>query len=476
MNQKESIRKKIEELKEQSEGFLSDERLPSDVKFFISSILSLMKVIVLVLLEKKTRKNSSNSGLPPSRNNGPNGNRNKKSEKDGDKKKGSKLNNTRVLETKKTLSPENCKDCGLDLGSTKTSGTDERKEIDIIYEVHEHSVVCEIKDCPNCGTKNKCVFPKDMKGKIQYGIGIKASIINFLMVQMISLERTQEHFKGLLDRFISQSVMLKYVSQLSDFLKVWEKEKIKELLSHPVIYCDETSLRVDKKNHWIHSYSAGDITLKFLHKKRGQEAMEDIGILPKYGGIIVHDCWGSYLLYENLRHGLCGAHLLRELKFVEDSTKDKWATNMKRLLKRVAKAIASRPQSGVLKEKEYERFKKKYREILDRGKMELPEFPKPTGKKGRPKHTDAQNLWLRFKKYEESVLLFSIVKEVDFTNNRAERDLRDSKLKQKVSGTFRKLHYAECFVRISSYVKSMRYKGHSSLQAIMSALQGDIAN
>ena len=53
---------------------------------------------------------------------------------------------------------------------------------------------------------------------------------------------------------------------------------------------------------------------------------------------------------------------------------------------------------------------------------------------------------------------------------------RDSKLKQKVSGTFRKLHYAECFVRISSYVKSMRYKGHSSLQAIMSALQGDITN
>jgi len=145
-----------------------------------------------------------------------------------------------VLETKETLSPENCKDCGLDLSSTKASGIDERKKIDIIYEVHEHSVVCEMKDCPNCGTKNKCVFPEDMKGKVQYGIGIKASIINFLMVQMISLERTQEHFKGLLDRFISQSVMLKYVSQLSDFLKVWEKEKIKELLSYPVIYCDET--------------------------------------------------------------------------------------------------------------------------------------------------------------------------------------------------------------------------------------------
>ena len=39
---------------------------------------------------------------------------------------------------------------------------------------------------------------------------------------------------------------------------------------------DETSLRVDKKNHWIHVHSAGDRTLKFLHRKRGKEAIEAI--------------------------------------------------------------------------------------------------------------------------------------------------------------------------------------------------------
>ena len=52
-------------------------------------------------------------------------------------------------------------------------------------------------------------------------------------------------------------------------------------------------------------------------------------------------------------------------------------------------------------------FKKKYREILARGKIELPEFPKPTGKKGRPKHTDAQNLWLRLKSMKN--LFYSFV-------------------------------------------------------------------
>ena len=57
----------------------------------------------------------------------------------------------------------------------------------------------------------------------------------------------------------------------------------------PTINVDETFLRVDKKNHWIHVYSSGDLTLKFLHPKRGIEAIEDINIIPRYGGVIIHD-------------------------------------------------------------------------------------------------------------------------------------------------------------------------------------------
>ena len=134
--------------------------------------------------------------------------------------------------------------------------------------------------------------------------------------------------------------------------------------------------------------------------------------------------------------------------------------------------VRNRPILRILYANEHARLQARYRNILTRGERELPEWPRPTGKKGRPKHTDAQNLWLRLYEYEQSVLLFSKIKEVDFTNNRSERDLRDSKLKQKVSGTFRKVEYAKHFVRISSYVKSMRYKGYSSLEAIMLALQG----
>ena len=49
---------------------------------------------------------------------------------------------------------------------------------------------------------------------------------------------------------------------------------------HAAIHVDETSLRVDRKNHWIHVYAAGGITLKVLHPRRGCEAIEAIGIIP----------------------------------------------------------------------------------------------------------------------------------------------------------------------------------------------------
>lgn len=77
------------------------------------------------------------------------------------------------------------------------------------------------------------------------------------------------------------------------------------------------------------------MTLKLLHPKRGREAIEAIeaiGIIPRYGGAILHDCWASYLAYEHCDHSLCGSNLLQELTFVVDSNAYRWAMNIKRPL------------------------------------------------------------------------------------------------------------------------------------------------
>ena len=470
---KASIRSQINEIKASLNKHLQTGAISPEAQPTITALFQILEIIVTLLLEKKARKNSSNSGLPPSQNFAGNGNRNTRGSKE-DKRKGSRLDNSKDTETRETVSPSNCSECGSNLKKAKIKGSEDRQEIDIIYEIQTHTVTSEIKDCPQCGTKNKGQFPKGMDGSIQYGFGIRASIINFAVVQMLSLQRVGEHYMGLVGRLISPSTMLKYISQFSDSLEKWEEEVKNQLIQSMVIHVDETSMRVNGKNYWIHTYSSGDFVLQFIHPSRGGDAIKDIGILEKYGGVLVHDCWSAYFSYKDITHALCAAHLLRELKFVEDSSGFQWATNLKELLQEAIELVQKRKIRRKLTKKEYKTLQRRYRNILTRGLKELPSFPEKSGKKGRTKHTDAQNLWLRFEKYEAEVLLFAKIREVDPTNNRAERDLRMSKVKKKVSGCFRTEKMAKHYCRITSYIKTMRYKGYSSLEAINLALKGKI--
>jgi hypothetical protein len=114
-------------------------------------------------------------------------------------------------------------------------------------------------------------------------------------------------------------------------LAAWECAAIEQIITLPAMHVDETSLRVDRKNHWIHVCAAGEITLKFLHPTRGREAMGAFAVIPRYGGVLIHNCWASHLAYAHCDHGLCGSHLLRELTFVVDANGYAWAANIKAL-------------------------------------------------------------------------------------------------------------------------------------------------
>ncbi len=117
--------------------------------------------------------------------------------------------------------------------------------------------------------------------------------------------------------------------------------------------------------------------------KVSQPDPEDIGIIPRYGGVVIHDCWQSYLSYDHCGHGLCGSHLLRELTFIVDSNGYAWATNIKRLLQENCAIVAKRP-SKRLTEQEYKNLQKRYRNIVTRGEKELPPIPpRQKGKRGK---------------------------------------------------------------------------------------------
>lgn len=468
-----SVREELERCKTEFQDLRSQRKIAPESEALIKSLLMLIELLVSIFLERTTKKTAKNSSKPSSQ-----------TEKDesslgeaGSHKKGREENdepfsNARAKESVKIAKVSWCESCGADLSGTTTCGHEERKLIDIVFEKVVEITRAEIKECPECGTENKGQFPANMPGPLQYGVGVIAYILDLLIAQMVSLARIQNSIKSLLGVRLSQTTILNYVLRLHIALAEWEQASIEQILQQPALNTDETSMRVNKRNQWVHVISGGDITLKFLHPKRGKEAIEDIGIIPRYGGVLIHDCWSSYLGYHQCKHGLCGSHLLRELTFVFESNNYRWAKNMKRLLQQTCHKVSKRKRKK-LTENEYQKLQKRYRNILTRGIKEIPPIPpKPRGLRGRIAKSDAHNLLERLQKYEEAVLLFARNPFVSFTNNRAERDLRMGKVKQKVSGCFRSEELAQAYCRISSYLQTMANKGFNPLIAIQIALQG----
>lgn len=469
-----SVREEVDRLKSEFARLRTENKVSEEVQVLFQSLLMVVDLILSIFLEKQTRKTSKNSGIPPSQmgqdetsQGTPGGHRKKRGFAEGEP-----LEPRRTLESVQILKVDHCGHCGEGLDQVKPVESERRTRIDIVFEKVVEHVDAEVKECPSCGMKTKAAFPKDLPGPLQYGLGLKAFIVNLLVVQMVALNRVQALVGALIGEVIAEVTLLKTVLRLHQALEAWEHESIRQLLAMPVMHVDETSVRIDKKLHWIHVYSSGDITLKFVHRRRGIEAMESLGLIPQYRGVMVHDCWKSYLSYGSCDHALCGAHLLRELTFIMESNQYAWARNMKRLLRETAKTVSER-DSKCLTDDEYARLQKRYRTVLTRGVKELPEIlERPKGKRGKLAKSDAHNLWERLKKHETAVLLFARKPEVAFTNNRAERDLRMSKVKQKVSGCFRTEVYAQAFCRISSYIQTMAYRGVNPIIAIQMAFAG----
>jgi len=471
---KQSLRDNFDQLKSDFEKLSSNNKINKESRILFKALFMLLEVMLAVFMEKATKKDNKNSSIPSSQ-----------TEKDetstvvgthtkGKKENGDLIANTRTKETIKVSKVNECNSCGENLENTLCQGHERRTKIDIIFEKVIYHVDAEVKECPRCKVKNKGRFPTELHGPLQYGPGVKAYILNLLVAQMISLNRIQKSIKTLIGMAISEATILKYVSQLYLTLEAWEKSSVDQLLLSPSLHVDETSLRVNKKNQWIHVYSSGDITLKIMHEKRGKEAIESIGIIPRYGGVIIHDCWASYLSYDHCEHGLCGSHLLRELTFIVNSNGYAWAAHIKTLLQEACAAVSKRKRKK-LSLKAYKKLQRRYRNIMTRGEKELPSIPKRRkGQRGKIAKSDAHNLWERLKEYEQAVLLFAKESHVAFTNNRAERDLRMSKVKQKVSGCFRVPSYAQAYCRISSYLQTMTNKGYNPLVAIQLALSGQI--
>lgn len=315
-------------------------------------------------------------------------------------------------------------------------------------------------------------FPDQIKVKTQYASGVKIHSVYMSIFQLLPYKRIEEHFSDQFGMPLSAGSIYNFNKEVYEKLAPFESWVKMELTKALLLHADETGINIGGKRKWLHVACNATLTWLMPHNKRGGEAIEDMGVLPDYTSTLVHDHWKPYYQLD-CHHALCNAHHLRELERAWEQDNQQWAQTMKKLLLEINDAVDA--AGGKLDTAKTDTYRERYRKLLKEAETECPppdESKRKKGQRGRLKRSKARNLLERLLRYEEDVLRFMMESEVPFTNNQGERDLRMTKVQQKISGCFRSEQGAVMFARIRSYLSTCQKNGVSSAEALRLLYEG----
>ncbi len=368
---------------------------------------------------------------------------------------------------------ERCEQCQADLAHVPPSVVERRQVVDVPPArliVREHQ--SEQKACPHCQQVTVASFPAEVGAPVQYGPTLAAMAVYLVQQQLLPLARACEVMEDLLGVSMSEGTLCNLIARCASSLADVEQQIKEALIQSEVIHQDETGLYVQGQRQWMHVTCTPRLSHYHVDPRRGQAALEAIGILPKFAGISVHDGWGSYFLYD-CEHAACLVHLLRDLVCLEEQAVP-WAADLKILLLDMKEATEQARALGKRRvdPQEVVDWEAQFLRLLDEGDQAHPRATAPPGTRGRCKQSAARNLLDRLRTHQKAVLTFLEDLRVPFDNNLAERDLRMVKVQQKVSGCFRSVAGAQAFARIRAYLSTLRKQGLPLLSALHATLCG----
>jgi transposase len=328
------------------------------------------------------------------------------------------------------------------------------------------------------GRRHVAEFPVGISRPIQYGQSIKAHSVYLSQFQLIPYERVADYFVNETKISISVGSLFNFNQEAYNLLEKFDALAKEKLISGLLINADETGINVNGKRIWLHNTSNEQWTYFYPHEKRGSEAMDEIEILPRFKGTLVHDHWKPYYKYQGCLHSLCNAHHIRELQWVIDNTTFTWAKQLQDLLLEINEAVKASDTNMVTSSIATD-YRERYRKIIADGinemlKVEVTINTEGKKKRGRKKKTKELNLLERLRDFENDVLRFMEVDYVPFTNNRGENDIRMTKVQQKISGCFRSIEGAKIFCRVRSYLLTCQKQGISPTDALKTLFSGTL--
>lgn len=432
----------------------------------LRSALDALLVLVSVLVNRLTL-NSKNSSKPPASD--PNREKSSKRGRSSNKPGGQNGHPGTTLEP--VPDPDEVTELPIDRRTLpkghhyRVVGYEARQVIDIDIRRFVTEYRAQVLE-DDQGNRYVATFPEGVTRAVQYGEQVKTQAVYLSQFQLLPYERIADHFEDQIQVPVSTGSIFNFNQEAYQRLAPFENWVKTQLAQATSMHADETGINIGGQRHWLHCASTERLTWFEPHAKRGTEAMDEIGILPKYRGVLCHDHWKPYYQYTACAHALCNAHHLRELERAWEQDRQAWAKEMQALLLAINQAVDE--AGGCLPADEAEHWRRRYRALLEKAEHECPppDESQRRGKRGRLKRSKARNLLERLRDFEQDVLRFMVVTDVPFTNNQGENDIRMTKVQQKISGCFRSFQGATFFCRIRSYLSTCRKHGVSATEAL----------
>jgi len=319
--------------------------------------------------------------------------------------------------------PNKCDRCGGQVnGYPNTFDEHVIEDIEI-----KKRVTCYRFHCGYCQRCKKVVYPKKENIPANDRIGSEARAVGgYLRHLGLTYRKTASIFKEVFGLNLTHpSFMAFNTEQAQNGLSIYEG--IKQSIRHSsCVNADETGWRVNGQNHWLWVFSNKDTALYLIDKSRGSKVVSNV-LSEKYEGTLTSDFYSAYNRLEARARQRCLAHLLREIKEIEE--KEKLAPDG--IDGRFCEELKTVFKQAIDVWNEYREGTKVLQDLVkEKGRavsrlMELLLSP--------IKHKDTRRLRRRIIKHNQELFTFLDNPVVEPTNNRAERQLRPLVIMRKVT-------------------------------------------
>ena len=359
--------------------------------------------------------------------------------------------------------PERCAGCAGDLDDAPVAGDTRRQVFDIPplrLRVTEHRA--QRRRC-GCGHVTTAGFPDEATAPACYGPGVRALIVYLAVYQHLPVDRTTRLLADVLGAPVSTGTVTNVIGQAARIVAAAVAVIAARLRAAPVVHFDETGARIAGKLHWVHVACTGLLTLLFAHPKRGKDAIDAAGVLPGFRGTAVHDGWAPYRSYKQAAHASCNAHHLRDLQAAAEAGHG-WAAGLADVLRYAWRHVSAAKADGrdALPADALASVQARYDGHVAQGLDATADRPK----------SDPARLARRLRDTREDTLRFTTDFALPFDNNQGERDIRMTKLQQKISGCWRTLTGAQSWCTLRSYAATAHKHGTNPLTALRDAFTG----